>query len=269
MRIPGARALLAAAACCGVALAGGPPAGAASGVLLRYQFTVGQQTPYEMVLNLSGSIPGIAPKVSLAEQVPFTQTVKKVYPDGSALVVDTFTTATVTMNGQTTTTVLTGAGVTARITTQGQVISSKVTGLQGLGGGVLSIDPTTGIPMLPFSPVTVGSHWTAIQRISLGSFGALSGALHYKVLALDPVNGHTVATIQSKGILPLHVAQGLSQASGTATGTDDARFDATAGVLVSSHATIKVRATFGGGDAGAGQNAPITLTLHLNIDRVH
>src|SRR5690242_4057334 len=80
MRAIRARLFLA-AACCGVALTCVPPVGAAPGVLLRYHFIAGQQTPQQMVLGLAGSIPVIAPNVALAEMVPFTQTVMKVYPD--------------------------------------------------------------------------------------------------------------------------------------------------------------------------------------------
>jgi hypothetical protein len=268
MRANRARLFLA-AACCGVALAGVPPVGAASGVLLRYHFIAGQKTQSQLVLGLAGTIPVVAPQLALAERVPFTLTVQKVYPDGSALLVDTFTTATETMNGQTTTRPLSGASVTERVTPMGQVISSKVVGLQSLAGGMLNIDPTGSAPALPRSPVTVGSHWTAVQRISLGSFGTASGPLHYTVVALTPVKGHIVATIQERGVWPLTVTQGMLQATGTATGGGSVQFDTDAGALVSTHAVTKVSATFGGGGVSFGQAAPINLTLHLNINRTH
>jgi hypothetical protein len=253
----------------GVALGGVKPVGAATGVLLRYHFIAGQQTPGRMVLDLAGTIPIVAPQVARTDVIPFTQTVKKVYPDGSALLEDTFTAAAVTSNGQTTTTPLTGASVTERVTPLGQVLSSKVVGLQSLTDGALSIDPTGGAPALPRSLVTVGSHWTAEQRISIGSFGTLSGPVHYSVVALTPVKGHLVATIQEQGAWPVNVTQGFLQVTGTATGVGSVRFDTEAGALLSTQATTKVRATFGGGGVGAGQDAPINLTLRLNVDRTH
>jgi hypothetical protein len=262
-----AQLLLAAALSCGVALTGVPSVGAAPGVLLRYHFVAGQQTTQKLVMNLAGSVPVMAPKLALAEVVPFTQTVKQTYADGSALVVDTFTAATVTTNGQSTTTPLTGASVTERLTPLGQVISSKAVGLQSLTGGVLNIDPSAGIPTLPASAVTVGSHWTAAKSISLGSFGTLHGPLHYTVTAMTRVNGHLVATIQEKGSWPLSVSQGLTQVTGTATGTGSVQFDTDAGALLSTQTVMKVSASFGQGAVGSSQAMPINLTLHLNVNR--
>lgn len=259
MRALRARTLLATALWCGAVWPGVPAAGAASGVVLRYHFAAGARAPYQMALGFSGAIPGLTSKLALSEKAAFTQTVRTVYPDGSALLVDTFTTATLTMHGQSTTTPLTGARVTERITPRGQVLQSTIAGLQSLTGGVLSVNPLSGAPVLPASPVKVGSHWTEVQRISLGSFGALSGPLHYKVLALHPAHGHTVATIQARGVLPLQGAQGETQATGTATAVNTIQFDVDGGALLSTHTTTKVRATFGG--------APITVTLQLNVDR--
>jgi hypothetical protein len=266
MRTLSARLFLV-AACCGLALTRVPAAGAAPSVLLRYHFIAAKHTPNQLVLDLAGTIPVMAPNLALTEVVPFTQTVQKVYPDGSALLKDSFTTATETTNGQTTTTPLTGASVTEHVAPSGQVISSKVVGLQSLTGGETNIDPTGSAPVFPTSPVAVGSQWTAQQHISLGSFGTVGGPVHYKLVALAPVNGHMVATIQEQGVWPVSVTQGLMQVTGTATVGGSVQFDTVAGALVSNHIVTKVGATFGSGGVSAGQPAPINLTLHLNVDR--
>lgn len=269
MRAFRARSLLVAALCCGALIAGTGPAGAASGVLLRYHFVPGQQTHYQMVLSVSGAIPVLAPKLSIIEKIPFTQTVKTVYADGSALLVDTFTTVTVSTNGQTTTTSLTGASVIERLTARGEVVSVRSTGLQGVAGGTFNISPTSAAPVLPVSPVMVGSHWSSDEHISLGSLGALGGQQHYKVLGLVPANGHQVATIQGRGTFPLQLAEGSMQASGTASGVSAVRFDVDAGTLLSSHITLTVHANLGTGGAGSGQATPVTLHAQLNVDRIH
>jgi hypothetical protein len=267
MRASGARPLLLVAACCGALVTGVGPARAASGVLLRYHFAPGQQVQYQMVLSIAGSIPVLEPKLSFTERAPFTQTAKTVSVDGSALLVDTFGTATVSMNGQTTSTSLTGASITARLTARGEVLGLQSTGMQGAGGGVFSVSPTSATPTLPASPVTVGSHWSSDQRIALGSLGTLHGVQHYRVLALATTSGHRVATIQGTGTFPFQLAQVGTQASGTAAGVNVAHFDVDAGALLSSHVTLAVHANLGDGGAGAGQATAVALTVHLNVDQ--
>src|SRR5579875_1349121 len=185
-------------AACALAASAVPSTAAAAprpSVLLRYHFTAHQQTAYLLAMHLGGTIPVLLPRVDLSEQVPFKQRVTAVYPDGSGQVSYAFSRATTVMNGHSTTSAL-AASTVARITPTGTVTIMKSLGLANQFGGVLNLDPTLGLPRLPAAPVIVGAHWTAQQRILLGTMGTLQGELHYTLVGIThATNKHAIATI--------------------------------------------------------------------------
>jgi hypothetical protein len=247
------------------------PGAASAGpeITLRYHFTAHQQSAYLLALHLRGTIPVLAPRLDLAEQVPFSQRVTAVYADGSGQVSYGFTRTTTIMNGQTTTSALAASSV-ARISPTGAVTIVKSLGLANQFGGVLNVDPTLGLPHLPISAVVVGSHWTAPQRFLLGSLGALQGMLHYTLVGVSQgKNGHTIATIDAAGSLPLNLASGSTQTTGKAGGTETISFDATAGAVLALTATLKINANLSGTPATSqpsqqAQTATLNLELQLN-----
>lgn len=240
----------------------------ASATLLRYHFTMGQKSLYNLGLGLSGAIPVLAPKLQLSEQVPFTQLVTVKYPDGSAQLSYSFTSATTSLNGQTTTSTLSASSVD-RISATGKVTHIKSLGLSGQMGGVMNVDPTVGLPQFPLSAMPVGGTWKATQTISLGSFGVLSGPLKYTLAGLATGSDkHTIATINATGVLPLTLASATLQATGNATGTEVIKFDVTSGSVVSATAHLKLAANLGarGSDQSSGSvTQPVNLDLRLNL----
>jgi hypothetical protein len=256
-------------AACVLAASIGPSAAAAAprpGVLLRYHFTAHQQTAYLLDMHLGGTIPVLLPRVNLSEQVPFKQRVTAVYPDGSGQVSYGFSRATTVLNGHSTTSAL-AASTVARISPTGTVTIMESLGLANQFGGVLNLDPTLGLPHLPVSPVTVGAHWTAPQRILLGTLGTLQGDLHYTLVGIThATNKHTIATITATGSLPLNLTSGSTQAAGNAAGTETIAFDTTAGAVLALQASLKVNANLGSAPAG-GQAQAAALNLHLKLNR--
>lgn len=267
MRAFRAPALVAALVLAGVAAQYTPAR--AAGTLLRYRFTLGAATPYTLTLHLTGDVAGLGSALDVREQVPFTETVKKLYPDGSALLVYTFGAVTSTQNGQSIPTPLDGAAATQRIAPDGRVLSSTSVGLQSAFGGLVSIDPRLGVPSLPTSPVVVGSHWSSEQRFSLGSFGSLSGTQHYTVTRLAASGGGTIATIAATAALPLKLAQGATQVNGKAASTTQVLFDAQRGAVSSEHTVVKVKAgVVGAPGAGNGAGtAAAALVLTVDLQR--
>ena len=240
------------------------PAHAANGALLRYKFTVGQKLGYVITANGTTSLnAGVQQTTTVSQRIPYTQFVKKVYADGSALVEDTFGTTTSTTNGQTTTLPLTGAKVDIRLTPTGKVLSTKTTGITDTQT-LLSVSAASTTPLLPKSPVSVGSTWKTAQSVALGQLGQISGSAAYTLTAL----ANNVATIHGTATVPLKLSQSGIKANGKATAVTDTQFDAAKGILVGAKNTVQLKAKLDLGSAASGsQPGGLTLTEKVNISR--
>ena len=267
MRVHTPRSLLIAAVFSSSVMGLAQSAHAAAPMKLRFHFHAGQQTRYLATIQYTGLDPHFQTIVSFTEKLPYTELVSKVNTDGSAQVVYTFSSATVTTGNKSTTNQVRHASISEHLSAQGAILSSMATGIQGIVNGDLTLDPTSvTTPVLPLSAVLTGSHWTANQHLSLGSFGGFDGALHYKLTGLAAANSQKGATIQVQGTLPLNAPKGNTQLLGTAATSNTIQFDVNDGAVISAHATIAIHLTPGSTSIG-GQTNRLAGKLQLTVAR--
>ncbi len=237
-------------------------ANASTAIVLRYHFTIGRTIGYKANIALKEAV-AAGPQhqtISIRETLGFTQRVSKVYADGSALVVATYTNATITANGRTQPLPLQGTKVSLRISATGETHAS-VSGpaTSALGGGI-NVGSTSA---LPTHPVAVNDSWTTAQTISLGSLATGHVTQRSTLVSLNSVGGDRVANIRTS-VLPssLSITTNGVTLTGDATGGSTSHFDADAGVLESAH--TKVHIPF----KGTYQGANVRIILDETADTV-
>jgi hypothetical protein len=196
---------------------------AASSVLLRAHFTVGQK--YSSVetkvdtMKFTLKIPvanGPAQTTSQTSNekdvIPSTDTIMKVNADGSALRRTTYGTVSVTSDGKTTTSAMKGYHEDDQISTRLRTISTKVVGAAGIPKAIQdAIGANTSGTQLtanyPVAPVSVGSSWPLSAAIP--GMGKLSATV--TVLSFGTQAGRQTVTIQISVNQMLHTSsQGLT-----------------------------------------------------------
>lgn len=196
---------------------------AAGGMLLRAHFAVGQhysavETKVDTMTLAMKITVGSNPAQKVAQTshekdvIPSTETIVKVYPDGSALRRITYGTVIVTSDGKTTSSAMKGYYEEDHISTRLRTISSKVYGAAGIPAAVLSAvggdtSATNQTANYPEGPVSVGSTWPVSAAIA--EVGKL--AAQVTLLGFGTQAGRQTVTIRLALSQPVHVTnQGLS-----------------------------------------------------------
>lgn len=233
------------------------PARAADAVLLRYHFAVGQTNGYKASVTIKEVVTAGPQQqtISLKEALGFTQRVSKVYPDGSALIVATYTNATVTANGQTRSLPLRGA--TERISATGQTTATTTS---AFSGGSINLASTNALPP---NPVAVNDSWTTAQTISLGTPATAHVKQKSTLVSLSSAAGSRVAEIRTS-VLPssLNITVNGVTLKGDAAGGSTSRFDVDAGLLDRAHTRVQIPLK------GTYQGANIRIILDETADIV-
>ncbi len=247
-----------------------PAAPAASAVMLRYKFAVGQvhRYGYDMAMDMlmqSGQT-GAGIPINMTMQIVLRQTVKSIRPaDGAATLVIQIESLHMLRGGQPVPLPDAQAAKMKQPFTQvmlptGKILSVESPALNGLGspGMDFSKGMFGSIMTLPDGPVKVGDTWSGSGAAPMIGFDIASASA---LADVSSASGATLATIDSKqtGTIEKTITQGTPvpvEMSGPITGQNSQVFNTTAGALQSAKGTTSADMTMTFGKAADGTLPP-------------
>lgn len=249
---------------------------AAAGRLLRYHWVVGLQVR-QTETGSSTVVTHLTPDVGLngtevaTYHITATQTVRKVYPDGSGLVRSTFADVSTTHDGKKTVYALKDYALDQRISTRGAILSHKVMGAYSKLDDLPS-DVTDPTPVLyPAAAVRVGSTWHELLSTNgVSLIGADTGAgfvITVQVLAFSSMGGHPTVTLGLSLHQRLYGVAG--PISGLITGSGTIPLVVTSGApAAAQHIVFSFRGTIAGPISGKQAHGTVDATVDEAVNPV-